>query len=298
MDMFSDLPVCTCAGADALRITNDVGTGEILMTSAHGWYLLFGDELVLLCDEDKGRISFALEFADFEKHFGRARSLVGEPVRFHGGRLTLSGADIRIPRDIPSASPPRPAKFSVLLSGDEEFCRLVLDGGKGFMPRLLPHRDSIINAAPIWEPALNDPVALRASRRLSAFFSALRCGRQEALTDALGKLLGLGPGLTPSTDDWVVGFLYAVRPYIKPPLLNKICQAVRQSMVSATNRISAAYLECACEGGSFEIMEELLAAESTGAAERLLSIGSSSGSDMLTGLLFAIKYIELLGGAK
>ena len=296
--MFFDLPVCTCAGAAALRIMNGADTGEILMTSAHGWYLLFGDELVLLCDEDKGRISFALEFADFEKHFGRARSLVGEYVRFRGGRLILPGANICIPRDILSASLPRPAKLSVLLSRDEELCRLVSDSGKGFMPKLLPYRDSIINAAPIWEPAPNDPVALRASQRLMAFFYALRSGRQESLTDALGKLLGLGPGLTPSTDDWVVGFLYAVRPYINPHLLNKICQAVCQSMVSATNRISAAYLECACEGGSFEIMEELLSAGNTEAAERLLFIGSSSGSDMLTGLLFAIKYIELLGGSK
>ena len=54
-----------------------------------------------------------------------------------------------------------------------------------------------------------------------------------------------------------------------------------------TNGISAAYLRAAARGEYYELLEGCLFGEDSESIARLLSIGSSSGSDMLSGMLVA-----------
>ncbi|WP_086314378.1 hypothetical protein A5821_001942 [Enterococcus sp. 7F3_DIV0205] len=114
----------------------------------------------------------------------------------------------------------------------------------------------------------------------------------------LNRVIGLGPGLTPSGDDFLVGlaliFTTTNYPYhsLKQWLINS-----RNEMKKRTNIISFSALDWAIKGeareriGSF--LNELFYGEDENALKSkmlaVLAIGSTSGGDMLTGMLAGIK---------
>ncbi|MEI5990938.1 hypothetical protein A5881_002443 [Enterococcus termitis] len=114
----------------------------------------------------------------------------------------------------------------------------------------------------------------------------------------LKRVIGLGPGLTPSGDDFLVGlaliFTTADYPYhsLKQWMINS-----RNEMEKRTNIISFSALDWAIKGeareriGSF--LNELFYGEDEAVLKSkmfaVLAIGSTSGGDMLTGMLAGIK---------
>lgn len=137
----------------------------------------------------------------------------------------------------------------------------------------------------------------RAAPRFDAVRDALRANDLPAFEAAAQRVLGLGPGLTPSGDDFIGAILFALAHLPRtgwqvdlPALRGRI----RAAAVSATNLISAALLDDLMAGRSHRALHEMLAALDSGdvagieaAAQALLRIGASSGADMLAGLLLA-----------
>lgn len=117
-------------------------------------------------------------------------------------------------------------------------------------------------------------------------------------TKQLNRVIGLGPGLTPSGDDFLVGlaliFTTTNYPYhsLKQWLINN-----RDEMKKRTNIISFSTLDWAIKGEAREriglFLNELFYGENeTILKEKMLavlSIGQTSGGDMLTGMLVGIK---------
>ncbi len=124
-----------------------------------------------------------------------------------------------------------------------------------------------------------------------------------AAAEALVGLLGLGPGLTPSGDDVVMGVLAALVWQAWPGacapagLLSKawveeLARSVRQAAPRCTNRISARLLWHAAAGVLYAPAMRVGAALMAGdpdavrrEAPCLLAIGSTSGADLAVGLL-------------
>ncbi|OJG85511.1 hypothetical protein RV15_GL002576 [Enterococcus silesiacus] len=114
----------------------------------------------------------------------------------------------------------------------------------------------------------------------------------------LNRVIGLGPGLTPSGDDFLVGlaliFTTVNYPYhsLKQWLYNS-----RDELKKRTNIISFSTLDWAIKGVSRERIGSFLNELFSGEDEELLkekmlavlAIGSTSGGDMLTGMLAGIK---------
>ena len=135
-----------------------------------------------------------------------------------------------------------------------------------------------------------------AGEGLARFADAARAEDPDEIARAAGALIGLGPGLTPSGDDYLAGVSFATRllAAAEPSLSPRgrtIRQAIRQAIQGRTNRVSASLLRDATDGLGFRAMHELcdaLAAGDSGAAERaargLAAIGHSSGWDLLVGL--------------
>ena len=112
------------------------------------------------------------------------------------------------------------------------------------------------------------------------------------------RLLGLGPGLTPSGDDFVGGIFFALHHAPRshwaaalPAVRARFCTAA----AGATNVISAALLHDLMGGHSHQALQDLLAALHTedparieAAIAALLRIGASSGADLLCGVLLAL----------
>ncbi len=138
----------------------------------------------------------------------------------------------------------------------------------------------------------------RAAHRFDAVREALQLNDVRAFEDAALRVLGLGPGLTPSGDDFIGAVFFALAHAPRadwlcamPPLQARI----RGAAEAATNVVSAALLDDLMNGRSYRALHELVAAldeQDTAPIEAamrsLLCIGASSGADMLAGLLLAL----------
>ena len=125
---------------------------------------------------------------------------------------------------------------------------------------------------------------------------------------ALEQLAGLGPGLTPSGDDFIVGYLAALhsRCRLEPvlrPLLNGLTIPLAR-VAAASNPISRQFILNALDGEFAESLAAVVAAiaahdgqRARAAAERLAGLGHSSGCDSLLGLLFGLRSSLVLDSA-
>lgn len=128
--------------------------------------------------------------------------------------------------------------------------------------------------------------------RSMAFLSELRAGRKESAVQAARSLLGLGPGLTPSGDDFLVG-IFAVMNLHGGPLhaYTSLCQEILWQASQRTNDISLAALKQAAAGLVRDSIVKLIDTLAYGTLDRLLPciaevlrIGSSSGTDIAMGI--------------
>ena len=125
---------------------------------------------------------------------------------------------------------------------------------------------------------------------------------------ALEQLSGLGPGLTPSGDDFIVGYLAGLHsrcrcePVLRPFLSGLTAPLVR--LAGASNSISRQFILNAVEGEVAQGLAQLVAAIAAHeerlvreTAERVACVGHSSGCDSLLGLLFGLRPSLVLGRA-
>ncbi|MBL8341527.1 MAG: DUF2877 domain-containing protein [Rubrivivax sp.] len=137
-----------------------------------------------------------------------------------------------------------------------------------------------------------------AAGRFDAVHAALAADDVAAFEAAAMRVLGLGPGLTPSGDDFLGGIFFALahapRPAWAGPLPG-LHARMRRACDTATNVISAALLGDLMRGTGYRALHEMLEAlharrpEAIGPAARaLLRVGASSGADLLCGLLLAL----------
>jgi hypothetical protein len=120
-------------------------------------------------------------------------------------------------------------------------------------------------------------------------------------------LLGLGPGLTPAADDFLVGFLAAHKLFLSP-LGHRLADDGVKTRLEERARIktvptSSQFLKCALEGIFSEILylafNDLISSTENGGREQVeyfLKWGHSSGADTLTGVVFGLWSMICAGG--
>ena len=113
------------------------------------------------------------------------------------------------------------------------------------------------------------------------------------------KLIGLGPGLTPSGDDMLCGALAAL--YCHPRYRNKLGQLLflptYRQVMTLTTLVSCSYLDNAARGQFSTQILRLLYALNKGqcalpASRALLNHGHTSGADTLLGFITAQEWLE------
>jgi hypothetical protein len=133
--------------------------------------------------------------------------------------------------------------------------------------------------------------------RISGLLQALQDGDRSDIGESAALLAGLGPGLTPAGDDYLVGLMAGLR--VWPGSLEnsglspeEACQIILEAAEGRTTLLSGAFLHSAREGLFGENWHELLAALARGetiriqwAARRIMSSGATSGADALAGFL-------------
>ncbi|HWP21377.1 MAG TPA: DUF2877 domain-containing protein [Candidatus Cryosericum sp.] len=137
--------------------------------------------------------------------------------------------------------------------------------------------------------------------RIEELVLTVTVGDAERSANAAANAAGCGMGLTPSSDDLLAGYFAGLHAIFRAAgELDRlpVISAMALSAAGKTNRISATFLLQSGEGlvnrDMLALLQTIIAgADSTTirqAAQRVLSIGSTSGGDMLTGLSLALAH--------
>ena len=144
-----------------------------------------------------------------------------------------------------------------------------------------------------------NPVACVAIPYLSRLSDGLGCSGLKTIDESVTRLLGLGPGLTPSGDDLLGGMLIALRAMpdtSSQPSMDLFAECVTRHAAVKTTRISSAMLEQSAKGNGSAAQHLLLNcllgvdtdSKITSADLNLIRIGHTSGWDTLAGILLGI----------
>ena len=140
-----------------------------------------------------------------------------------------------------------------------------------------------------------------AGPRLERLALAVRSGNSMTAGVAAESLVGLGPGLTPSGDDALVGMAAVVTAMAAPGSLDAtFLGSVAAQAPARTTLVSATFLRHASAGefsaGMHQLMSVLIgpdAADARVAIERFVAYGATSGADTLVGVLMGLDALVL-----
>ncbi len=123
-------------------------------------------------------------------------------------------------------------------------------------------------------------------------------GDVDELRWATVQLAGLGNGLTPAGDDFLVGVMLSA--WLAHPEPEPLCNHIVEIAAPRTTLLSAAFLRAAARGECSEAWHTLLAALALDtnravarAVRRVMSHGATSGADALAGFLWALDRVAL-----
>ena len=120
------------------------------------------------------------------------------------------------------------------------------------------------------------------------------------ITRIVSGLIGIGPGMTPSSDDILCGLIYCLQSVTGQSVYRNTVFALRQSIlknVGRTTTVSSAYLRAAAMRLPFRLLDSVLLGihmpgpQLTSSMEKLILVGSSSGGEMLLGLALGAQLI-------
>jgi hypothetical protein len=152
--------------------------------------------------------------------------------------------------------------------------------GPASAPVMASHRDPLLSAA---VPTIE---ALRS-------WMSVAFADSDAGVPDVSALVGLGPGLTPSGDDFICGVLAALHFLRRDHVARRLAGAVVPVASTNTNLISAAYLRAAAQGEISQLLIDVLTSLCAGgeAVDRRLdgvqALGHTSGWDCLAGVVAA-----------
>lgn len=136
--------------------------------------------------------------------------------------------------------------------------------------------------------------------RIEAFRQAVQEGNMESAVLTAEQMAGCGPGLTPSSDDFLCGYV-ASWPAEKP--WKGFGEEITNAAALKTNDISGSLLKHAGENMFSEDILQLLKGfenddpeQIRTALKRVSSFGSSSGCDFLTGMYYGVIDSNKMGG--
>lgn len=129
----------------------------------------------------------------------------------------------------------------------------------------------------------------------------------QLMADGTALLAGLGPGLTPAGDDFLVGVLaafYAFGPHAAQSqwtAWQSYTSVIANAASGRTTQLSAAWLTYAATGAFGEAWHTLIQAMNANqpqailrGADRILATGATSGADALGGFLWGVAVLERL----
>jgi hypothetical protein len=229
-----------------------------------------------------------------ERPFPQTGVCAGMAASVCGGRITIPQAQIDL--DLSSADP-------IDLSVDSIICLATSKNTDWLTERIidaLRQTQTGESMAPLITGDVQNTYTRFLAPRLERLYAAVTAGAADAAVAAAARIAGCGMGLTPSSDDLLSGYFSALYLIFRDngrAHLRGLIPRMAQAAAERTNRVSATFLLQSGEGLANSAVCDLFRSACRfidGAAvgraiERLLSIGSTSGADMLTGIALALR---------
>lgn len=249
------------------------------------------NDVLAVVTSERGLTPFGLVIADSTP--SPFQSLVeSSPVIVEESRLSIG--DLSISTNLASAWAPTPDWASLRALFSDEPDRLTQLAGLAFE---LASPGSLLD---LYLPeSVNDPNSIspalrkRIEQGANTLIEGLKRDGEDCL-EGVRLLAGLGGGLTPAGDDFVVGALLAVWAGLYGPVRESLVRSIVETDAPLTTTLSAAYLHAAARGECIIYWHRLFAAlqgsdtdELREATAALMSIGHTSGADGLAGFLAA-----------
>jgi hypothetical protein len=214
-------------------------------------------------------------------------------VRLGAGSFTVEGAGRFLFHQARRWVPPTPPPWTndSVRGGLRALDDVANPPAEGFGRLMLEGAGSSVNQ--------NDPIGLRACESAVALDGIiLSLFRQEEVSgvEVLDRLIGLGPGLTPSGDDYLAGMLVALGVLRETSARDALWQVICRRMATLTSEVSCAHLRAAAAGALSNSVHLLFNSILAGASEQLPArlaaigaIGHTSGWDASAGAVRVLR---------
>ncbi|MEU6009212.1 DUF2877 domain-containing protein [Streptomyces sp. NPDC047453] len=263
------------------------------------------NELIALCARvlDDAPWSIRVDLTEWSAW----RLTVGDPVTLAAHAISLG----------------EPAKYSVTLNEPDAWYAELIELGLGTQELLARAR---VLAELLYEHGVaggmrtprgpvnvfDAEIGARLRRGRNALERAVRAGDIAGMASAITQLLGLGPGLTPAGDDFLTGMaLLAAQPGSHLSAYVEAVHGVLDRHPDRTTPLSRITLREALRGRArqslLDLLHRLLVPDGRDAARpaehlrvpvcRVLGIGHTSGTDLLSGLLTGLRLEAELRGS-
>jgi len=281
-------------GSIAFEAIEQVDDGIVFGVTSRGIYIKTSSRWIVFISHEPHHGPLTINVPDARN----VKSFINNKmrVRFASGKIHIPDAAITVntnnsfvwhPKPPPAPALPDAASRERMIAAAEEIIsRGSEEGLSVLLPQLLEtthHMDF---------EGKNFP-----SRFLSILDLANETGElisQKFIVD----LLGTGPGLTPSGDDFVMGLLLAVNrwksEYLSQHNLDLFNREIMAAAYQQTTTLSANLIECAAQGLAdqrlIDALDWLVSGSETSmqSIDALLTWGSSSGSDIFVGFVVAL----------
>jgi hypothetical protein len=282
-------------GSIALENIHRETSGKVQGVTSRGVFINTPSRwlLFLSLESYQGPLTINIPGADFQLNPGLRVTIEKEEIRFAGADLviTLHGIGAWTPKSLPPSS----------LISIEIQTRLAAAS-----QRIMDTKQPGVFAG-LLQFLVNNELQPQAERdQLSQFnlhiLNMVAEPWKHGSPDLLIRMLGAGPGLTPSGDDFVIGYLLAVNRW-EPSLFpgwnpGSFNQQVVAAAYQRTTTLCANLIECAARGLAdlrlINALDWLVAGDQPGleAIDQLLTWGSSSGADVFAGFAAALSKID------
>ena len=259
----------------AKKILREAGEGEIALVTSRGIYLAAAGERILLCDAAWGAVPAGIALKDFPS-FASLFPEAGIPFSLKEGLFVCGG--VKAEADWIEAAP----DDSVLTPDPQAFQKAL-----SVLKQSAKNTSFAVLGSVLWENAPCETLLLRrAYDALKELLDSMKEKNARGIKRAAEKLIGLGPGLTPSGDDVLAGLYYGLS---HSPLRESAeCITLKEALFAAgekTAPVSASLLKAVASGAPFALLSG--AWRDPEKANDLVKAGAHSGSEMLLGLLCA-----------
>ena len=140
---------------------------------------------------------------------------------------------------------------------------------------------------------------------ISNLSSALASANISSALSITSQLAGLGAGLTPAGDDFILGAVLAAWVIHPPEIARGLAGEITNTAVPLTTSLSAAWLRSAGKGEAgilwHDLFDALISADAARiqiAVNKILALGETSGADALAGFVGTFMYWAELAGSK